>query len=317
MEKRELIYEGNSRRLYATDDPELIVQEFKDEAIALDEAGKEIIPGKGRVGARMSDVVFRLLGRRGVPTHHVRLLGENELLTQRLEMIRLEVVVRNHAAGGFARRLGLSERQSLKRPLVEFFYKNAGLGYPLLAREHIRELGLADDERMEEMASLALRANEILLPFFDAHGLVLADYKLEFGMRGGRLALGDEFSPDVCRLWDKDSGEAMGKDRYERDLGGKAEAYAEVLRRVEEETGLKVSVFVSPKQGVLDPAGQATLGSLKSLGFDEVSDVRIGKYITMRLEGIDAERAEARVQEMCERLLANPIIEDFKVEIER
>ncbi len=317
MEKKELISEGKSKRIYATDQPGQIILEFKDEASAFDGKKKGIIPGKGRVNARMSDIVFRQLEKRGIRTHHLRLVSESETLAWRLDMIPIEVAVRNYAAGSLAERLGYPERTELKSPLVEFYYKNDRLGDPLLTREHIRELGLAKDEQLDEMASTALRVNEILRPFFEARGLILADFKLEFGMREGKMLLGDEFSPDVCRLWDAETLEIMDKDRFRRDLGGVEEAYAEVLRRImEEETGMTVYVYVTPKKGVLDPAGQAALGALKSLGFDEVGDVRIGKYIVLKVQGVEAERATERVREMCERLLANPVIEDFRVEIQ-
>ncbi len=317
MEKRELIYEGKAKRVYATDQIGQVIHEFKDEATAFDGKKRGIIEGKGRVNAQMSDIIFRYLERRGIRTHHIKLLSENEILTWWLEMIPVEIIVRNYAAGSLAKRLGLPERTEMRSPLVEFYYKSDELGDPMLSREHVRELGLADEEQMDEMAAIALKVNDILRPYFEERGLVLADFKLEFGLREGRLYLGDEFSPDVCRLWDTETGEVMDKDRFRQDLGKVEETYAEVLRRIgEEETGITASVFISPKRGILDPAGQAALGALKSLGFDEVGEVRIGKYITLRLPGMEAERVMDRVREMCERLLANPIIEDYRIEIE-
>lgn len=317
MEKRELIYEGKAKRVYATDQIGQVIHEFKDDATAFDGKKRGTIEGKGRVNAQMSDIIFRLLEKRGVRTHHIRLLSENEILTWWLEMIPLELIVRNYAAGSLAKRLGLPERTEMRFPLVEYYYKSDELGDPLLSREHIRELGLADDEQVDEMTAIALKVNDILRPYFEARGLVLADFKLEFGLREGRIYLGDEFSPDICRLWDVESGEIMDKDRFRQDLGKVEETYAEVLRRIrEEETGVTASVFVSPKRGILDPAGQATLGALKSLGFDEVDEVRIGKYITLRLHGLEKEELGKRVREMCERLLANPVIEDYRIELE-
>lgn len=317
MERRELIYEGKAKRVYATDEPGRVIHEFKDDATAFNGEKKGAIAGKGRANAQISDVVFRYLERRGVRNHHIRLLSENEILTWRLEMVPVELTVRNYATGGMAARLGLEEGARLKAPLVEYYYKRDDLGDPLLTREHIREMELASDETIDEMTAAALRVNEFLVPFFASRGLILADFKLEFGLRGGELYLGDEFSPDVCRLWDARTGEIMDKDRFRHGLGRLEETYAEVLRRVkEEEIGMQVSIYVSPKQGVLDPAGQAALGALKSLGFEEVSDVRIGKYITLRLEGAEGGKAEERVREMCERLLANPIIEDYRIHVE-
>lgn len=317
MERRELIYEGKAKRVYASDEPGQVIHEFKDDATAFDGKKRGTVAGKGRTNAQMSDIVFRYLDKRGVHTHHIKLLSETEIVTWWLEMIKVEVAVRNYAAGSLARRLGYAERTKMRSPLVELYYKNDELGDPMLSREHIHELGLATDEQLDEMIAIALKVNDILVPYFEARSLVLADFKLEFGLREGRIYLGDEFSPDVCRLWDAETGEIMDKDRFRQDLGEVEEAYAEVLRRVkEEETGLRVSIYVSPKKGVLDPAGQAALGALKSLGFGEVSDVQIGKYIILRLEGTEAEKAAGRVEEMCERLLANPIIEDYRIAVE-
>jgi len=317
MEKRELIYEGKAKMVFATDEPGQVIHEFKDDATAFDGKKRGTIAGKGRTNAQMSDVIFRYLEKKGVRTHHIKLLSETEILTWWLEMIKVEIAVRNYAAGSLARRLGYSERTQMRSPLVEYYYKSDELGDPMLSREHIHELGLATDEQLDEMAAVALKVNNILVPYFEARGLILADFKLEFGLREDRIYLGDEFSPDVCRLWDIETGEIMDKDRFRQDLGRVEETYAEVLRRVkEEETGLRVSIYVSPKKGVLDPAGQAALGALKSLGFGEVSDVQIGKYIILRLEGTEAEKAGDRVEEMCERLLANPIIEDYRIDIE-
>jgi phosphoribosylaminoimidazole-succinocarboxamide synthase len=317
MEKKELIYEGKAKMVFATDEPGQVIHEFKDDATAFDGKKRGTIAGKGRTNAQMSDIVFRYLEKKGVRTHHIKLLSDTEILTWWLDMIKVEIIVRNYAAGSLAKRLGYPERTNMKSPLVEFYYKSDELGDPMLAREHIRELGLASDEQLDEMTAIALKVNYILSPYFEARGLILADFKLEFGQREGRIYLGDEFSPDICRLWDVETGEIMDKDRFRRDLGRVEETYAEVLRRVkEEEIGLKVSIYVSPKKGVLDPAGQAALGALRSLGFEEVADVQMGKYITLRLEGAESEKTGERVQDMCERLLANPIIEDYHIEME-
>jgi phosphoribosylaminoimidazole-succinocarboxamide synthase len=309
MEKKELIYEGKAKMVFTTDNPDQVIHEFKEDATAFDGKKRGTITGKGRTNAQMSDIIFRYLEKRGIRTHYIQLLSENEILTWWLEMFKVEIIVRNYAAGSLAKRLGYEERTKMKSPLVEFYYKSDELGDPMLSRAHIQEL--------DEMKVIALKVNEIMIPFFEKRGFILADFKLEFGMREGRICLGDEFSPDICRLWDIETGEIMDKDRFRRDLGRVEETYAEVLRRVkEEESGLKASIYISPKKGVLDPAGQASLGALKSLGFEEVADVQIGKYITLALEGVDADAAAGRVEEMCERLLANPIIEDYRIEIQ-
>jgi len=316
MEKRELIYEGKAKKIYATDQPGQIIHEFKDDITAFNGEKKGQVAGKGKACAQMSDIIFRYLERHGIKTHHIQLLSDNEILTWRLDMILVELAVRNYAAGSLVRRLGYEERTKMREPLVEYYYKSDELGDPLLSEEHIHELDLAGEEQLREMTDIALRVNEFLVPYFEARGLILADFKMEFGTREGQLYVADEFSPDVCRLWDSETGEIMDKDRFRRDLGKLEETYAEVLERVkEEERGMQVSIYISPKKGILDPQGQAALGALKSLGFEEVADVRIGKYITLRLEGADGEKAVERVREMCERLLANPVIEDFRFDI--
>jgi len=316
MEKKELIYEGKAKKIYATDQPGQIIHEFKDDATAFDGKKKGRIAGKGNTNAQMSDIIFRYLERLGIRTHHIKLLSDNAILTWHLDMILIELTVRNYAAGSLAKRLGYEERTQMSEPLVEYYYKSDDLGDPLISEEHIHELDLASEEQLQEMTEIALRVNDVLIPYFQARGLILADFKMEFGVREGQIYVADEFSPDICRLWDAESGEIMDKDRFRRDLGKLEETYAEVLRRVkEEEHGLQVSVYISPKKGVLDPQGQAALGALKTLGFEEVADVRIGKYITLRLEGADGEKARERVEDMCEKLLANPIIEDFRFDV--
>ncbi|MDY6795210.1 MAG: phosphoribosylaminoimidazolesuccinocarboxamide synthase [Actinomycetota bacterium] len=317
MEKKELIYKGKAKRIFATDEPGRIIHEFKDEATAFNGEKRGIIAGKGKTNALMTDIIFRYLEKNGVRTHYIELLSDNEILTWRLDMILVEVTVRNYAAGSLVQRLGYEEKAELKAPLVEYFYKQDELGDPMISREHVRELGLATEDQLDEMTDVAVRVNDILVPYFQARGLILADFKLEFGVREGQVFLADEFSPDICRLWDAATGEIMDKDRFRRDLGRLEETYVEVLRRVkEEETVMQVFIYISPKKGVLDPQGQAALGALKSLGFDEVSEVRVGKYITLHLEGADEANIDERIEDMCEKLLANPIIEDYRFEVQ-
>lgn len=232
MEKREKIYEGKAKIIYATDDPELIIQYFKDEATAFDGKKKGIIESKGVVNNKISEVIFKYLGENGIPTHFVERLSDREMLNKRLDIIKVEVIARNIAAGSLARRLGKEEGEVLPQPITEYYYKNDELGDPMINMDHIRILGLATDEEMAKMRGYALKINDLLKKFFDERDIDLVDFKLEFGRHKGELLLGDEICPDTCRLWDKKTHEKMDKDRFRRDMGKVEEAYAEVCRRV-------------------------------------------------------------------------------------
>ena len=233
MEKREKLYEGKAKIIYSTDDPRYIIQHFKDDATAFDGKKKGFIKGKGVVNSTLSALLFDYLSKAGIKTHFVRKTGEDEILTLKLNMFPIEVIVRNIAAGSLAKRLGYSEGKELSRPVVEFYYKSDELGDPMLLPDHIFEMGLASPEELAEMREIALEVNQLLKKLFEQCNLILVDFKLEFGRDNGNIVLGDEISPDTCRLWDVESGEKMDKDRFRRDLGRVEEAYQEVLRRVE------------------------------------------------------------------------------------
>lgn len=230
--QRELLYEGKAKKVYATDDPHLVVVAFKDDATAFNGEKKGQIADKGIVNARMTAVLFRLLEEHGISTHFRDQLDERRLLVERLDMIPLEVVVRNRVAGSLEKRTGLPEGTVLADPVVELYYKNDSLGDPLLNDDHIRVLQLASPARVDLLRHEALRINSELSAYFSARELILVDFKLEFGVRDGEVKLGDEISPDTCRLWDLRSLKKMDKDRFRRNLGGVEEAYQEVLQRV-------------------------------------------------------------------------------------
>ncbi|MBI3007627.1 MAG: phosphoribosylaminoimidazolesuccinocarboxamide synthase [candidate division NC10 bacterium] len=232
MERRAQIYEGKAKILYETDDPDLLIQYFKDDATAFNAAKRGTIVGKGVMNNRISATLLAHVAEHGVPTHFVKVLSDREMLVKRLQIIRIEVVVRNIVAGSLAKRLGLPEGQALAEPVLEFFYKDDALGDPMINDYHIRMLRLANGPEMEAIVDGAFRVNEILTEFFDKRGILLVDFKLEFGRYRGEVLLGDEITPDGCRLWDKATQEKLDKDRFRRDLGRVEEAYAEVLRRV-------------------------------------------------------------------------------------
>ncbi|HHY33369.1 MAG TPA: phosphoribosylaminoimidazolesuccinocarboxamide synthase [Firmicutes bacterium] len=228
----ELVYEGKAKRVYRMNDPDCYLVEFKDDATALDGRKRGKIAGKGTVNCQVSAALFTHLESRSIRTHFVRLESENTMVVRRLSMLPLEVVVRNIVAGSLSRRLGIAEGTRPAFPIIEFYYKSDALGDPLVVEDHIVGLGLASRDVVSSLREAAGAVNRELAPFLAERGLVLVDFKLEFGWSDGVLLLGDEISPDTCRLWDVASGERLDKDRFRRDMGGVEEAYAEVLRRV-------------------------------------------------------------------------------------
>ena len=234
MEKREKIYEGKAKQLFTTDNPDLLVQYFKDEATAFDGKKKGIIEHKGILNNKISSRIFRMLEEKGIKTHFVDTLSDREMLVKRLRIIPVEVVIRNIAAGSLCKRLGLEEGLALKEPTLEFFLKNDPLGDPMINEYHARVFGWATDAELAQMKETAFKINRILSEFFSERGIILVDFKLEFGEHKGEVLLGDEITPDGCRLWDKTTREKMDKDRFRRDLGKVEEAYQEVLRKVME-----------------------------------------------------------------------------------
>lgn len=231
-ERGKLIYEGKAKKIFDTDKVDLVIHQFKDDATAFNAQKRGTIQDKGVVNNKVSERLFRLLEDGGVRTHFVERLSDREMLTKRVAIIPLEVVVRNRVAGSLAKRLGLKEGDEIAPPLQEFYYKNDALGDPLITEDHIRLLNLAPSRTVASIKKWALRVNELLYPFFLEKGLLLVDFKLEFGLENDTLLLADEISPDTCRFWDRKTGESMDKDRFRKDLGNVEEAYQEVLRRV-------------------------------------------------------------------------------------
>jgi len=230
----EMLYEGKAKRIFATDDEGILLHRYKDDATAFNAKKRGSWEGKGKTNATMSAALFEYLETQGVPTHFVEQVDDESITTMKLEMLPVEVIVRNIAAGSLARLLGFEEGRKLKAPIVELCYKDDDLDDPMLNWYHFRELGVADED-LAFCEELGLRVNEILVPFFDEKGVTLVDFKIEVGRdEDGNLMLADEISPDTCRFWDKETGEKLDKDRFRRDMGGVEEAYAEMLRRVTE-----------------------------------------------------------------------------------
>lgn len=233
MEKGALLYEGKAKRIYETNDPELLWIEYKDSATAFDGKKKAEIEGKGRLNNLISSIIFTKLQERGIDSHFVRQLSETEQLVKKVEIIPLETVVRNYAAGSISKRLGIPEGEKLRRPIVEFYYKSDALGDPLLTEDHIEILDLASQEEVELLKTKALEVNKVLTELFAELGVKLIDFKLEFGRDSqGNVLLADEISPDTCRLWDMETNEKLDKDVFRRDLGSLTEAYEALLARL-------------------------------------------------------------------------------------
>ena len=233
MEKRELIYEGKAKRVYATDKADEVIVSYKDDATALDGLKKGTIEGKGAINNRMSNYLMTLLEKKGVPTHLVRELSDRETVVKRVSIVPLEVIIRNISAGSFAKRYGVEEGIVFDEPTIEFSYKNDELHDPLINSYHALALGLATKGEIETIKRYAFTVNSVLCEYFLGLGVRLVDFKLEFGrLPSGEIVLADEISPDTCRFWDLKTNEKLDKDRFRRDMGGVEEAYKEMMHRV-------------------------------------------------------------------------------------
>ena len=233
MEKKEQLYEGKAKKVYATEDPEQLIVSYKDDATAFNGQKKGTIAGKGAINNRMSNFLMAMLEKHGVPTHLVQELNERETVVKKVSIVPLEVIIRNISAGSFSKRYGVAEGIVFEEPTLEFSYKNDDLGDPLINRYHALALKLASREELETIQTLAFRVNEVLKAYFLGLGMTLVDFRVEFGrLSDGSIVLADEISPDTCRLWDSKTHEKLDKDRFRRDLGGVEEAYQEVMRRL-------------------------------------------------------------------------------------
>ena len=233
MKQGKLIYEGKAKKVYGTDDPELIIVSYKDDATAFNGLKKGTISGKGVINNRMSNYLMRILEKDGIPTHYVSELSERDTLVKRVSIIPLEVIVRNVSAGSFSKRFGIDEGMVFESPTIEFSYKNDALGDPLINEYHVIALKLASKEEIDLIKSYSFKINETLKRFWKDKNSILVDFKLEFGKTAnGEIILADEISPDTCRLWDSKTKEKLDKDRFRRDLGGVEDAYREVMDRL-------------------------------------------------------------------------------------
>jgi phosphoribosylaminoimidazole-succinocarboxamide synthase len=232
MERTEQLYEGKAKKVFATDNPDYCIVSYKDDATAFNGLKKGTIVGKGVVNNKMSNYLCQMLEEKGIPTHFVEEINDRDAVVKKVEIVPLEVIVRNKAAGSLSKRLGLPEGTPMKTTVLEFCYKNDDLGDPIVNDYHILAAELATKEEVEKISAMALKINEILCEFFAGAKIDLIDFKLEFGRFKGDIILADEISPDTCRFWDADTQEKLDKDRFRRDMGGVEEAYAEMMRRI-------------------------------------------------------------------------------------
>ena len=337
MSRRRRIYEGKAKVLYEGPEPGTLIQHFKDDATAFNAKKHQVIEGKGVLNNRISEYLFQHLNDIGVPTHFIRRLNMREQLIREVEIVPLEVVIRNVAAGSLSQRLGIEEGTQLPRSIIEFYYKNDQLNDPMVSEEHITAFGWATPQEIDDIMALAIRVNDFLTGLFLGIGIRLVDFKMECGRlfenEMMRIVVADEISPDSCRLWDIKSNEKLDKDRFRRDLGGLLGGLhrsCETARHSDGERAagrrrpgageelrldVKARVTVTLKTGILDPQGKAIEGALKSLGVEGIASVRQGKVFDIELAGADKTKAEAALKAAADKLLANTVIENYRVEV--
>lgn len=232
MEKKELLYEGKAKKVYTTENPDVLIVDYKDDATAFNGVKKGTIVGKGVVNNRMTNHIFKMLEEKGIPTHFIEELSDRETAVKKVEIVPLEVIVRNVAAGSFSKKLGIEEGFRLLSPTLEFSYKNDELGDPMINDYYAVAIGAATREEIDKITELVFKINEILVDYFKRIKVDLIDFKVEFGRYKGQIILADEISPDTCRFWDSETHEKLDKDRFRRDLGHVEEAYEEIYRRI-------------------------------------------------------------------------------------
>ena len=232
MEKKELLYEGKAKKVYTTENPDVLIVDYKDDATAFNGVKKGTIVGKGVVNNRMTNHIFKMLDEKGIPTHFIEELSDRETAVKKVEIVPLEVIVRNVAAGSFSKKLGIEEGFRLLSPTLEFSYKNDELGDPMINDYYAVAIGAATREEIDKITELVFKINEILVDYFKSIKVDLIDFKVEFGRYKGQIILADEISPDTCRFWDSETHEKLDKDRFRRDLGHVEEAYEEIYRRI-------------------------------------------------------------------------------------
>lgn len=232
MEKKEQLYEGKAKKVFATDNQDYVIVSYKDDATAFNGLKKGTIAGKGVINNKMSNLMMQMLEKKGIPTHFEKEIDERNTVVKKVRIVPLEVIIRNVAAGSFSKRYGVAEGTKFSAPTIEFSYKNDDLGDPLINDYHALALNLATAEEIDTIKKMAFAVNDAMIEFFKKLNIDLIDFKLEFGRFKGQIVLADEISPDTCRFWDAKTGEKLDKDRFRRDMGGVEDAYKEIFKRV-------------------------------------------------------------------------------------
>ena len=339
MKKGKKLYEGKAKIIYATSDKNLVIQYFKDDATAFNNQKKSTIEGKGVLNNRISEHILSNLSQIGIKNHLVKRLNMREQIIKLVEIIPIEFIVRNVATGSITKRLGIEDGTVLKEPLIEYCYKDDSLGDPLIAEDHIYAFEWATKKEIEKVKKMILRINDFMIGMFRGVGIKLIDFKLEFGrlkVNGkNEIILADEISPDTCRLWDFITEKKLDKDRFRKDLGDLIPAYTEVAKRlgilheqsnvsavnvtklssVKKKNKLKLAITVTLKKDVLDPQGKTVQQTLKNLGVNSIQKLRQGKYFEVEIIENDENNAMKIGEDICKKLLANLIIEDYKINI--
>lgn len=309
------LYQGKAKIIYSTSDPKYYWVSYKDSLTAFNGLKTTQELGKGALNNTISSYIFSYLKENGVETHFVNQISENEMLVKKVKILPLEVVVRNIAAGSICKRLGFQEKTPFSSPILEFYFKDDSLGDPLLNESHIEIMGLATKEQVERLKIEALKINQLLKTYFHKIGLSLVDFKLEFGLdENNTIILADEISPDTCRLWDLKTGESLDKDIFRQGKGNVLSGYTQVINRIKERFSkmkFNVEVIVEFRKGILDPQSQAIQGAIASLGYDNVTKLKVGKKFNFIIEESNKEDASQKVEELCKKLLANPVIENY------
>ena len=316
MIKTSTLYEGKTKIAYLTDD-ENILLEFKDDITAFDGKKHEILQGKGRINALISARLFELLNASGIRTHYFNFVEPKSILVKKLNMIKLEVTCRNIATGSLTKRLPFKEKEVLESPIIEYYYKSDEYHDPIINSDHVKALELANETELEEMRNSILKANTVLQKFLLNKEVLLVDFKLEFGRDSqGQLFIGDEISPDSCRFWDKTTLRSLDKDVFRRGELDVMEVYQEIFRRIVGEWLEHIAeVLIELKPGLIDPEGKAIHKALNLLGYQNVKEVKSSKQLKIKLEVNSKENAKKLIDEMCRRLLANPIIHNYTITV--
>lgn len=312
-----LVYEGKAKNVYSTEKNSVLRLKYLDQATALNGKKKDLIQGKGELNNQITSLVFSELNKNGISNHWIKNISKTEQLVKKVDIIPLEVVLRNIATGSFTKRLGIEEGTVLAKPIIEFYYKDDSLDDPFINEDHIEFLEIATKQELDFIKEETLKINNVLTKLFDSIDITLVDFKLEFGKdEEGNIILSDEITPDTCRLWDKKLHASLDKDVYRKDLGDIIPVYQEVLTRLQnkgEKSMFNVRVFVSYKESVLDPQAEVIEGAIKRLGYHQFSDVKLGKFFDFEVSANDTEQARNLAEEISDKLLANINMESYQI----